>query len=450
MPIEENKIEDGPLSNYTSCLAFYRGEGILTLSNQQKVPCIFEIGQLRNGDIFLSCVVSHFELPFWIISGQQIECFDGETDENLHLSVVGDIIVLSYQQNQLTCRIKKLCAEIVKSSQAHMIHFGITNFVLEKEFSLNIEHNGVAKSIHIEPINQHLKVIERVKALSTVDVTCEIIGSLMEYTDIEELEQVVDNLCSLLSIAHGTKIAWIYIDSYNENKVCVSRFHGSTVTKKGYGSLSLIKGDQMVKAFIERTYSTYIKNKECYKLDIATIDTYLDAKSEYDYLQVRGIKMAVSMELIKDIFLNLSNNPINEFTINEKTFKKITSSLKGVIKPILESVGITSTEGINTGKLNDFNRKSFKILLNEIFNRIDLKIEDEDVSHFVRCRNSLVHQGRFRCETMKGATPTSKELFQEYCFLMHILDKVVLKLIGYQGIYLNRQASGQAVPSEIL
>ena len=69
-------------------------------------------------------------------------------------------------------------------------------------------------------------------------------------------------------------------------------------------------------------------------LNQGTIDTYLDAKAESDYLQIRGIKLAVTMEVLKDVFLNLSDTSVAEYVTKPTRFKKIISDLKDAIQPI--------------------------------------------------------------------------------------------------------------------
>lgn len=168
MPGEKNKSEFGPLSDYTSCLAFYQGKGTLTLSNQQAIACTFEVGQLRQGDVFLLCsassnaeVVDAFLL--------KVERFDGTTAEGFHLSTEGKVYGLRVNADQLTCRLQKLVVEMVKGIQPHTVHFGITNFVFDKGFPLHLEHAGIVTSVRVEPIEQHSNAVKRVELLRTID-----------------------------------------------------------------------------------------------------------------------------------------------------------------------------------------------------------------------------------------------------------------------------------------
>lgn len=448
MPDEGNNKEFGPLADYTSCLALYHGEGTLTFSNQQTFSCVFEAGQLRKGNVFLLCTVSSRDALFLLLAKQHIERFDGTTAEGFHLSSVGNILAMRGRGDQLTCYLRMLSVEMVRGSQPSKVHFGITNFVLDTGFPLDLEHAGTITPIRVNPLKEHHRVVQRVQDLRTIDVTCEAIGFLSEATSATALEQVIDHLCTLLSVGRGTKIEWIYQDFYDEMGTRLSRLHGSRITKE-YSPHSIFRRDQEIRVFVERTYSTYITNRERYQLAGRTIDTYLDAKVEHDYLQVRGIKMAVAMEVIKDAFINLPDSPIKELVSDQKTFDKLTRTLSEAISPILEEAHITLTGHKLRGKLQELNRKAFGEVLTDIFKRLQLQIDDEEKQRFIQSRNSLVHQGRFHCETQKQAEPDDRELFREYCFLMSILDRVVLRLLGYHGIYWDCRSPGEPIPREL-
>lgn len=316
MPDNRNNKEFGPLADYTSCLALYHGEGTLTFANQQTFSCTFEAGQLRKGNIFLLCSISSFEIPFLVLTRQRIERFDGTTAEGFRLSSVGNILSMRTEGDRLICYLRLLSVEMASGHQASRVHFGITNFVLDAELSLNLEHDGTTTPLRVKPLKGHDTIVQRIKDLRTIDVTCEVVGLLSEATSIRTLEETIDHLCYLLSVGRGTKVEWIYQDAYDEMGTCLSRLHGSRITKE-YSPHCVFRRDQEIRVFVERTYSSYITNRERYQLEGRTIDTYLDAKVEHDYLQVRGIKMAVAMEVIKDVFINLPDTPIPELVSDQ-------------------------------------------------------------------------------------------------------------------------------------
>lgn len=306
-----------------------------------------------------------------LLAKQHIEQFVGTTAEGFHLSSTGNILAMRVGGDQLTCYVRMLSVEMARGSQPSTVHFGITNFVLDRSFSLDLEHAGTVVPIRVIPVKDYPRVVQRVRGLRTIDVTCEAVGFLSKATSTAELEQVIDHVCSLLSVGRGTKIEWIYQDIYDERGTLLSRLHGSRITKE-YGPHSIFRNEREIRAFVERTYSTYITNRERYQLAGRTIDMYLDAKAELDYLQVRGVKMAVAMEVIKDVFMNLSDVPVKELESDQKTFDKLTRTLSETIAPILEKANIILTGHKLRRKLRDLNRRAFEEVLTDIFKRLQL------------------------------------------------------------------------------
>jgi hypothetical protein len=429
---EESKRAFSLLADYTPCLAIYQGEGSITLHDQRKFPCTFEVGQLKKGNIFFHCDASELDAPavtsLW--NTRSIDRFEGTSKEGFHLTSTRNII--STNLSPLTFIAQDLYVEMSKDAPSDSIRFGITNFVLSTSFSLRVEHESKLISIQFQPISRHEDIIERMRNLKITDVTCEIIISLSEIENEDEANQIVDNLCYLLSVAKGTKIQWIYRALYNEAGACISKTHASRITKV-YGVNLLMQNDRDVEAFLEITYSGYVANRERYKLDTGTIDAYLDAKAESDFLQVRGIKLAVTMEIIKEVFTGLAEDPVQALINKPKIFEKLKKKLFDAIMFTFTAENIEIERDVVREKLPDLNRKAFRGILNDIFKRINLQIADEDMDYLIKCRNQLVHTGRFLCE--KDKTPTQEEMVQEYSFLVHIVDSVYLKLLGYHGEY---------------
>ncbi len=197
--------------------------------------------------------------------------------------------------------------------------------------------------------------------------------------------------------------------------------------------------------FLEKTYSPYVANRERYALDQGTIDTYLDAKAESDYLQIRGIKLAVAMEVLKDIFLNLSDTPVAEFVTKPNRFKKVIAQLKDAILPVFSNHSLKITAETLSEKLPDINRRTFREILDDIFKQIDLQLTEGDTQRFIQSRNSLVHTGRFKSEEKARGSDT-EPLIDEFCFLMSVLDKVFLRLLEYHGQYIDRRVPSQPNP----
>ncbi len=135
---------------------------------------------------------------------------------------------------------------------------------------IQVNHKGMIHQLVIEPVQNHETIMWCIRQLKGIDVTCEIVGEVTTDTGKEILEEVVDNLCYLLSVAKGTKIEWLYRDIFDVQGTCTERMHGSRITK-AYCPLSLINEDRILQAFLEKTYSPYVANRDRYALNQGTI-----------------------------------------------------------------------------------------------------------------------------------------------------------------------------------
>ena len=83
----------------------------------------------------------------------------------------------------------------------------------------------------------------------------------------------------------------------------IETHHANRITKR-YSPLSVIDpadGNDTAR-FVEQTYGRFTQIKEQYELCHGTIDAYLDAKAEADFLEVRAAKLAVCLERLKHYF----------------------------------------------------------------------------------------------------------------------------------------------------
>jgi hypothetical protein len=240
---------------------------------------------------------------------------------------------------------------------------------------------------------------------------------------------------------------------YDKNGVCLSATHSAKSTKI-YCPLSLIDNEQETKVFLEQTWSTYVANRECYELDRGTIDAYLGAKAENDYLELRAVKLAVAMEAVKAVMLKAGNTFVGEYILAQDDFKHLRLALEKFLRDELKARNVDSADrNAVYRKLPELNRRAFKELLTDLLAHIQLAVAKQELDLFVKCRDSLVHQVRFYCQT---ATPEDRQHIpplptpaDEYFFLVNFLDKVMLKLLGYSGTYNDWRLPEQFTRSQI-
>jgi hypothetical protein len=303
-----------------------------------------------------------------------------------------------------------------------------------------------------------------------VCVTCEAILELEEGMDQRRAEEIIDDLCHILSVARGTKVQWIYFHECDSEGRAVRRCHRSRITR-AYKPSGVVfdgfTGFDQTKQFVESVYPSYVVRREAYRLNRGLIDAYLESKATDDLIERRAIKLTVSLEMLKNLFLTSPGSSVREFVIDKNRFKRLTERLRTAIKEVLRGEDL-EPEYINSmcAKINELNRTSFKEVLIGLFNEIGFSPEQDEISLFVRCRNALVHTGQFyqpgdhERRFLYFSPPSSEERAPEtdylagYLFVLNFLDRVFLKLLGYSGHYINWKSfsptsQGTGVPDNL-
>jgi hypothetical protein len=250
-----------------------------------------------------------------------------------------------------------------------------------------------------------------------------------------------------MSVARGTKIGWIYYEALDSDGRLVSRQHLNRVTKP-YVPLEIIDSSRVAgsetKTFIECAFPVYRERKDSLRLAQGSIDAYLDAKSQADFLETRGAKLAVALEILKNNYLHAASQNVSEYIIDPLSFESYEQSVIDAVDVILKEKGIpkkTRDRILSSGKIQGLNRASFANIASRLLREIKLRTHRRELSLFIESRNKLVHTGKFFCQTA-----TEEDLLQlqapravvdEYFFMVHFLDRIFLKLLGYSGTYLD-------------
>lgn len=405
------------ISFYGEYLFSYEGNGILTIidgEGQKKIDCHFEAGQLTNGEILLFCNGLPPGLSYFTYYGIRVSLFEGTTIEGHSIKAIqldSDLGRIAYLpencDNALLCtnaafRIDELTV-ILSNMERKEIRFGLTNFEIEvptfqsdifSDTILSLSLKGV--NIKIIALQNFFKVFLQTKTLKIINVMSEAVFPLSKYNDISQITQIMDNLSILISIARGRKVQWIYYTIYDLNNSPISRTHFAYITKP-YAALSIIDHNhenlEEIKEFLEVSYSNYPPS--IINFNKWVVEEYLAAKLEGDYLEARAKRIVITLEILK--------------ALNKK--------------------------------MPELSDSYFREFITKLCKKLNVGISESEINLFYESRNSLIHEGEFYCKTAtdekKKKIPPLPTPVDEYFFLINFVDKIFIKLLGYNGIYLD-------------
>ncbi|HQU93511.1 MAG TPA: hypothetical protein PLK77_14495 [Pyrinomonadaceae bacterium] len=450
--------------HYGKCIDVYEGTGSLKSTKGASFNCKFEAGQLRDGTMVLLCTSLPGEYFIFDLGDEiqlQGQTKDGKAVEsqgrNTSINILADS--LGRPGSRMALKPSKLVVTVSDENPAKL-RFGLTNFRMSgPRASFDgrwhdylplrlVDHEDQSWcGVQLRPVESFRETMLRVSTLRSIEVTCTAEVDVEKFGPFETIETVMRRLCLIASVARGTKIEWVYCDQLNRNGKLIGRTHVHRVTKP-YGALSVIdyRGDDKATwLFLEGAYTTFCKRCEAFELDRGTIDSYIDAKSESDFIETRGAKLAVALEGLKHTFLHRNESAFSELIIPDEKFEELKPKLIKAIDAVLrDDPEVTSeqrTTFVDKKRMRNLNRRSFRYALTKLFKEIEFKPNGREVDLFIECRNKLVHAADFYCNV---ATPSERaeitplaDAVEEYYFMVNFLDRVFLKLLGYSGEYLN-------------
>ena len=450
------------LNDYGEFISVYRGSGIVSIidgEGEKPHKCSFEAGQRVDGAIILLCHDLPQGLSFFFRFGMLATKFEGKTEEGYFVrsnEAEKGLIRIRYLPNSksglydqnLALKITELSI-VYSEEKYHELHFGISNFEFDetdtldkgKENKVIIPQTKEEKiEISFKKLNDYDNKINRISTLRAIDVTCEFVLKISNQNDLNKLIELIDDICFLLSVKNGTKISWVYYDVCDKNGKQIVRKHVSKVTKV-YQPLDIFycyEGSSVkTKKFLEDSYPHFMKYRDLLRLKRGVIDAYLDAKAESDYIETRGGKIALAIEFLKNEYLG-SKGENSEYIIPPQEFNKSIHSISTAMVSTLKLQGLTDQNKIQSisseKKIEGLNRRSFGSILREIIKEFHVNITSDEISLFIKCRDSLVHRGNFYCKTcqsdeIRECEPLPSYMF-EYFFVVNILDRIFLRILG--------------------
>jgi hypothetical protein len=429
------------------------------ITSQGSLRCEFEAAQLKDGSIACAFKLLDrhgFGAPVSVrgtaAEGRSVECLGSPLTTDSYYS--------SEEPSRFLTWFNTLTVRDSGHKTTTRLRYGITNF---KFFGTEVYEEGGRNVlslplrlwspsrewvVRIVPIGDHNAAGKRLGRTKGIDVTAEVLVEMGVEDQISTVDAMAGELCHVLSIARGTAVQWLYrgeIDLEGRQLACTHHHH---ITKP-YSPLPVIDpragGRDATKSFIETAYPNYLKHRERFHLAKGVIAGYLDSRIEIDYLEMRGVKAAVAMEMIKAAYLDGLPTVPHEFCMEPQQFQgALVSAVSKAIRGVLKEANIDKRlreKMTAAGKLQGLNRRSFAEVVRDMCKYIDLYVAADEVKLLVHIRNNLIHRGRFYCETAtaddRERCPPKDDPWQEYQFLIDFLDRFFLTMLGYSGPYVD-------------
>jgi hypothetical protein len=445
------------LKHHADFMDTYAGEGLLTVEGGEQIACDFQCGQRKGGKLLLAVHIESRLLPNAVASG-----FTGrDTRTGLRLDVAGPFEYggegfaggPDKTHTRLSFWPRRIDATSDATAEPGVVRFGITNFAFwslggaAQNLSLGDLH------VSIEKVEGHDEAVARMKDLHNVEVTAEVTISCRPGLEDAAYEDIADDLCHLLSLARGTRVQWICSRKNSASGELLARSHYDRFTAR-YTWAPVFRGSDpdsgvATRRFIETAYPKLVAMKKSHGPVKGLLAAYIEARAESDFIDRRAVKLAVVVEMLKDVFLQLPDPPAKKLILKPKRFAALRDDLQKAIEVVLAHAGISDEDSVSIcGKIGELNRPTFEAVLRAIMEGIGLVTSEKELRLFIRCRNAIVHTGRFyRPEPAErrflfshaGPEATGEALAEgvEYVavffFMRHFVDRMFLKLLGYSG-----------------
>jgi hypothetical protein len=467
--VQKDRFMRNPFLSRGRPLAVYFGTGELRLRDGTQVACIFEAAQLRDTTIALRC----YDAGRHDFDPSIADRFEGVTDDGQPITLSGrdglrwqiDVDRRHRHPVQDASIVFYLCDRLVfnriRTSDAPPAYavYGLTNLMMTAREGADVAYRP-SKGRHVRFVlvkdgNDTINIIFRplpriksrhlsVRALRAIDVTVELILRIDSLDGLDYLNGIARDCSDLLSFASGTPITIAYRELTDDDGTIREVQHFSGFAKR-YVPYPVVdyRSTRNTLRFLSGSFPVYRKLSSALNLR-QIIRTLSDARQAEDYLQVRGVKIVAAAEMLKSSFVASKLLSISENIIPSDRFSEVVSPrLERELIAVQNEGGIDSETRVTfTRKLREINRISFQEILAGICKYVRLDV-DSELQSFVASRNRLIHTGHFLSESTRREDRRRvrragwQSTMQEYAFLVDVIDRIMLRLLNYEGGYVD-------------
>jgi len=431
---------------YVQPVRQYRGVGILRHQPLlEPTPCTFAVYQLPDGDIRLRCEANLFTSWKHLEMGPRVALhLEATTEEDLSLRIDGPALLSSHTTHIYSDKppdpvvIRYLVQGDARMEVGNQqwsgeatVRFALTNFkfvgteVEEIEpgpSGLNTLRLNISNTlISIRKVRDYESRLDRLEVIGDSNITCEAQTIIKSPNDLSRIQEIMDNLCRLLSIASGTLVSWLYFEIFSGAGVFLYAAHRNSIARN-YVSQPLIDPRQRydVKYFVESTYDRYVELLATHRM-IQVVHAFTEARNR-NFLETRGLIILSLVEYLTDPKGDSTFIPNNLYEQGRDEFKILVSEAARKAYPGIDN---DTRETLATRCIANFQtlRRKLKQFCAE--NRVP--VSRKEIEGFIKNRDALAHRAAFAVSDESSGLNS----------MMRVLDRMILRLLDYSGPYLN-------------
>lgn len=281
----------------------------------------------------------------------------------------------------------------------------------------------------IRQVDNYSSIADTLRDDGGVAHTCSIRTRLADPSDSSEWEEVstiVSDICFLLTFACGRMVNWTRQYATTARGAHLRGEARAAVTRP-YRVMPLIdtRDGREVRRFIETCYPFFVQRRDAYSLR-KVIHTRSDAANDASFMETRTLVAGALAEFLSSKYCE------NDGAAKAQELRGSRGQRADAAKQALKGAAIINRGNLDayqwaSERLGQATGPTLKERLKIACEGLNVGASDEDIALVARSRHNLAH-------TLSWAT---SDLRDEHRSVIHLVDRMLLRLLGYDGRYVN-------------
>ncbi len=430
-----------------------RGVGQVGLADGLSAECAFGCVRLDDGRVMVEChllagAVRQLIDRFGRTRGEWV--VDGHTTEGSLVRVEGAVATRwresKGEDDPSKVKMRLSCDEIHVSmpTAARLtparVTYGLTNLEFWGDEKSQLESGGWvyafrfqvgSTEVVVRQVDGYREIVEQAKPTRTGAVTAEASVPLRRgMANLPYYDEMMDVVCSLLSLARGTRVTWHYAKLWAQDGTLIEHDYPGNVSWPWIDTGALLGGANgtELKLFVSCCYDAYFEARDRFNLPVV-IGYYLASKCEPE-MYTKFLLACTAMETLISNFAEKGTQGDLRYIVPEDKFKEKRDELEGLVSEALVRVFPRLSEAqVDDArvKVAEINRRSYRRLVRKMLEEVGVDFHRQADLRFIDLRHKLVHTGVLGTDV--------RESLGHYSRLIELLDRVLLKILQYEGQY---------------